>query len=70
MAKPDTSYRPTVDALLNLFFNAVREKFAHADAQGLSREEVDAIFTYCSEGSPELDSYYRALFENYSYNFV
>ncbi len=65
MAKPDTSYRPTVDALLNLFFNAVREKFAHAGAQGLSREEVDAIFTYFSEGSPELDSYYRALFENY-----
>lgn len=61
----EPSFRATVEALMNLYFNALREKFAAAPASGLTRAEVDAIYDYFKDGSPELDSYYRALFETY-----
>lgn len=65
MASREPTYRATVDALMALFFNAVREKFSGAAAQGLTRDDVDAIATYFADGSPELDAYYRHLFSNY-----
>lgn len=65
MAKREPTYRATVGALMNLFFNATREKFAQAGAQGLTRDEVEAIATYFADGSPELDAYYQRLFDDY-----
>ncbi len=65
MAKREPPYRATVGALMNLFFNATREKFAQAGAQGLTRDEVEAIATYFTDGSPELDAYYQRLFAQY-----
>ena len=65
MAKCEPPYRATVGALMTLFFNATRQKFAHAGAEGLSRDEVEAIATYFADGSPELDAYYRQLFGEY-----
>lgn len=61
----EPNFRATVDALMSLYFNALREKFAQAPAGGLSRAEVEAIYAYFRDGSPELDSYYRTLFDSY-----
>lgn len=65
MVKSEPTFRATVEALTNLHFNALREKFARGRAEGLTHAEVEAIFTYFKDGSPELDAYYRALFDSY-----
>ncbi len=65
MVRADRAYSPTVQALFRLFSNAVMEKFNASDQQTITRSEVEAIISYFSDGSPELDMYYQQLFRSY-----
>jgi len=65
MPPKEAPYRVTVDALFQLFSNALLEKFSRMPDATLSREEIAAIVTYFRDGSPELDAYYAQLFSAY-----
>jgi len=65
MPPKEAPYRATIDALFQLFSNALLEKFTRSGDARLSREETEAIIAYFREGSPELDAYYAQLFGVY-----
>ncbi|MBN2752234.1 MAG: hypothetical protein JXQ84_05950 [Rhodospirillaceae bacterium] len=65
MPAKEPPYRTTVDAIFQVFSNALLEKFSRAQGDSLSREEVEAIVAYFRNGSPELDAYYTHLFDAY-----
>ncbi|WP_337996749.1 hypothetical protein [Oleispirillum naphthae] len=65
MPPREPPYRATIEALFQLFSNALLEKFSRSGDTTLSREEVEAITAYFRAGSPELDAFYAQLFSAY-----
>ncbi|MGE4527303.1 MAG: hypothetical protein AB7D00_02955 [Rhodospirillaceae bacterium] len=65
MPPREPPYRATIDALFQMFSNALLEKFNRSGDATLSREEVEAITAYFRAGSPELDAFYAHLFSAY-----
>jgi len=65
MKRNERAYTATVQALFRLFSNAVMEKFNTSAEGKLTKAEVEAIFQYFNDGSPELDMYYQQLFRKY-----